>query len=200
MLKLDIGCGAAPRPGFIGVDFVGAPEVRCDIAADPLPFPDRGADYIYSSHCLEHIAHDRLIHVFREITRVAANGASVEIWHPHLFHEDAFVLDHITRLGEALYAGLHKYWAASLGARWLIQEVRYRVEPHVLQDVAAQGINLDFAVCHLHDIVKEIGIFIQIYRGSAPASTRYKRSLCDPREVISLHLEDGPRVGPLPHR
>jgi hypothetical protein len=202
MLKIDLGCGPVKRPNFIGVDFLYEPDVRCDISSDRLPFEDRSADHIYSAHCLEHIAHNDLYHVFREITRVAADNALVEIWHPHPFHGDAFVLGHVNYLSEALYAGLSTYWTDFFGAAWVVQEVRYHVQPHVLDDIRAAGVNEDFAISYLHDIVCEIGVLMRVERGKPsprwpPETDYYKRFVCPDREHTILQLADGPRTKPL---
>jgi methyltransferase family protein len=198
MLKIDIGCGPVKRPDFIGIDVLGQPDVLCDIASEKLPFEDRSVDHIFSAHCLEHIAHNDLSHVLREMSRVAADNALIEIWHPHAFHGDAFVLGHVNCLSEALYAGLCIYWNDYLGARWEIREVRYRVEPHVLQDIEAAGIDADFAICYMHDIVKEIGILIRVDRSTPTGNGSYTRSLCQDREHTIRQLADGPRAQPLP--
>jgi hypothetical protein len=205
MLKIDLGCGPAKRPDFIGVDFLWDPDVRCDISSEKLPFDDMSADHIFSSHCIEHIAHNDLYHVLREISRVAAEDALIEIWHPHTTHGDAFVLGHINYLSEELYAGLHFYWKEYLGAAWMIQEVRYCVAPHVLEDVRTSGIDEDFAVSYMHGVVREIGIFMRVKRGMPtpqwpPETDYYGRFLCLEREQPILRLADGPRTKPLVRR
>jgi tetratricopeptide (TPR) repeat protein len=200
MLKIDIGCGPAKRPDFMGVDFSGEPDVLCDISLEKLPFDDLSVDHIHSAHCLEHIAHKDLLHVFKEMTRVAADNALIELWHPHPFHGDAFVLGHINYLSEALYAGLRTFWKDTLGAEWVIQEIRYRIEPHVLEDIAAAGIEADFAICYLHDIVKEIGVLVRVERVKSTEVHHYRRFLCHDREHTLLQLADGPRLNSLARR
>ena len=204
MLKIDLGCGPVKRPDFIGVDSSWDTDVRCDIASERLPFDDMSADHIFSSHCLEHIPHNNLYHVLQEISRVAADDALIEIWHPYAFHGDAFVLGHLNYLSEELYAGLHFYWRDYLDAAWVIQEVRYCVESHVLEDIRAAGIDEDFAVCYMHAIVREIGIFMRVKRDTPrpewpPQTDYYGRFLCVDREHPILRLADGPRSKPLVH-
>src|SRR5215216_4243908 len=137
MLQIDIGCGADKRPNFVGVDITGQPDLLCDISQERLPFDDSSADHVYSSHCLEHIAHNRLGHVFQEMTRVCSDGGLIEIWHPHVSHSDACVLGHITHLSEAIYDHLGCTWRSAWkptfgGAQWILREVRYGVDRHVL--------------------------------------------------------------------
>jgi predicted SAM-dependent methyltransferase len=83
VLKIDIGCGYAKRDGFLGVDKDAAPGVDhvVDVEREPLPFGDRTVDTIFSSHCFEHLADQALI--FHEMSRVAVNGATLEIWTPY---------------------------------------------------------------------------------------------------------------------
>jgi hypothetical protein len=205
MLKIDLGCGPVKRSDFIGVDSSWDVDVRCDIASERLPFDDMSVEHIFSSHCLEHIPHTNLYHVLQEISRVAADDALIEIWHPYAFHGDAFVLGHLNYLSEELYAGLHFYWRDYLGAAWVIQEVRYCVEAHVLEDIRAAGIDEDFAVCYMHATVREIGIFMRVKRGTPtpkwpPATDYYGRFLCQQRDQPILRLADGPRTKPLAGR
>src|SRR5207247_2157173 len=92
-----------------------------------------------------------------------------------------------------------------LGAAWTIQEVRYCVESHVLDDIRAAGIDEDFAVCYMHGVVREIGIFIRVKRGtpvpqSPPRTDYYGRFLYLDRDRQILQLADGPRTKPLLRR
>jgi hypothetical protein len=200
MLKIDLGCGLAKRPGFTGVDFAGEPDVLCDIATNPLPFADLSVDHIFSSHCLEHISIDSLPHVFKEITRIAADNALVEIWHPHPSHSDSFILGHVSHLSEAIYLGFRHYWTNFLGAQWIIQEIRYGIESHVQDDMKLAGIGIDFAICYLREIIKEIGIFARIDRTGAAPHENYTRFVCRcyDREHTIMQLSNGPRRTALP--
>jgi predicted SAM-dependent methyltransferase len=95
-LAIDIGCGWAKRPGFVGVDKDAVPEVdhRVDVEREPLPFADRSVGTIFTSHCLEHLADQALI--YREMSRVAVNGATLEIWTPYAWTDEAFIYTHRT--------------------------------------------------------------------------------------------------------
>jgi hypothetical protein len=205
MLKLDIGCGSAKRPQFIGIDVSGNPDVLCDVAVNNLPFDDLSVIHVHSSHCFEHITQQSLIHVFQEVTRVSANDGLLEFWHPHAFHGDAFVFGHINYLTEALYSHLgclyRSGWKATLGAQWVIQEIRYGVEPFVIEDMKRAGIGLDFAVSYMHDVVKEMGVFIRVDRtDSSVQPNNYSRFVCSfgERAHKITQLSDGPRLTSLP--
>jgi hypothetical protein len=185
-LRLDIGCGSLKREGFLGVDILDVADYQCDIANQDLPFPDDSASHIFSSHCLEHIHPTQLGHVFREFTRVAKDGALLELWHPFSMHRDAFIFDHKSFLNEEHYYHIAyrfpDHWEPILGARWTLDEIRYSVEPRILVDLIQRGVDLDFAVNYLHSVVREIGAFVRVHKtplvGEPP---RFKRSLCDGR-------------------
>jgi|694.fasta_scaffold41825_7 predicted SAM-dependent methyltransferase len=57
MIGINLGCGAKKKEGFIGVDFVEAPNVDffLNMEKESLPFEDYSIDYVFSSHFLEHI-------------------------------------------------------------------------------------------------------------------------------------------------
>ena len=92
-LKIDLGCGASKKPGYIGVDSVAADGVDhvINIQHDPLPFKDKSVDEIYSSHCFEHI--DNFILTFREISRISREGALLEFWTPHAWSNEGFMYE-----------------------------------------------------------------------------------------------------------
>src|SRR5262245_23400057 len=82
-LRLNLGCGARPRPGFYGVDRVALPGV--DIVADlnqPLSqLPDDSVDEVYTRHTLEHV--DALLPLMAELHRVTRPDGRIEIIVPH---------------------------------------------------------------------------------------------------------------------
>jgi SAM-dependent methyltransferase len=203
MLKLDIGCGAAKRSEFIGVDFTGNPDILCNVAIERLPFEDSSVDHIYSSHCLEHIEQNHLLHLFQEMTRVAADDALIELWHPSAFHSETFVFGHVSYLSEAIYDHLgctyRSFWKDWLGAQWVLREIRYNVEPFVLEDLKVAGIEVDFAVCYMHDVFKEMGIFIQVHRNGSSKPNNYCRFVCNDRDRTIMQLSSGPRRQALCH-
>jgi hypothetical protein len=153
--------------------------------------------HLFSSHCLEHIPPERLAHVFREFTRVAADGALLELWHPHSGHRDAFMFDHKNFLNEHHYyqPGLHpEHWEPILGARWELEEVRFHVEVATAVDLDNHGFDLDFAIQHLHDVVKEMAVFVRVRKSGAPAAaTAFRRTVCvGGREARLRELGRGP--------
>lgn len=82
-LRIDIGSGPRPRPGFYALDQLELDGI--DIVADlnqPLDLlPDNCAEHIFSSHTLEHV--EKLLPLLAEIHRIARPGGVIEIIVPH---------------------------------------------------------------------------------------------------------------------
>ncbi len=74
-MKIDIGCGANKKPGYLGVDKTPGPAIDfvINFEADRLPFGDDTVEAIYSSHCIEHLSDPHLL--LSEMLRVGRNGA-----------------------------------------------------------------------------------------------------------------------------
>jgi SAM-dependent methyltransferase len=93
--KLNMGCGNSIKKGadWINADirqFEGV-NIVCDI--HNTPFKDNEFDYIFSSHCLEHI--DKPIEALKELHRITKNNGIIEIVVPYWYSETAFdSLDH----------------------------------------------------------------------------------------------------------
>jgi SAM-dependent methyltransferase len=70
-VKIDLGCGAYPKPGYIGIDnWYGVrsqqetgsgPDIVCDLSVSPIPFDDNTVDEVHSSHFLEHVDISRML-------------------------------------------------------------------------------------------------------------------------------------------
>jgi predicted SAM-dependent methyltransferase len=95
-IRLDLGCGAIKRPGFIGVDFADnwtsiPPDVVADVTG-PLPFPDDYADEVHAYHVFEHILRWRVDEVLQEWIRVLKPGGLLVLEMPCLDKVlDAFI-------------------------------------------------------------------------------------------------------------
>lgn len=59
-LRLNLGCGHLPRPGYINVDRRALPGVDVVAEADALPFEAAEVDEISSAHLLEHFPQEQL--------------------------------------------------------------------------------------------------------------------------------------------
>ena len=82
-LRLDVGCGQRPQPGFYGVDLLEMDGV--DIVADlnqPLALlPDNSVEALVSRHVLEHIPN--LVPLLAEFQRITRPEGTIEIVVPH---------------------------------------------------------------------------------------------------------------------
>jgi len=185
-LRIDIGCGYAKRDGFIGIDKDAVPGVehRVDVEREPLPFPDRSVDAIFTSHCLEHLADQAL--VFHEMSRVAANGATLEVWTPYAWTDEAFIYTHRTFFTELHY--LHPcvmfpdHWKDILGATWQLREFQFVVAESVQTDLARNGVSLDFALKYLKGVAVEFGTHITIWHENPPPQATPRRTFSATRD------------------
>ena len=83
MIKLNVGCGADIRPGYVNLDYLPQPGVDLvhDLNRFPWPLEAESVEDIYASHVLEHV--EDLIATMREIHRICAPGARLEVRVPH---------------------------------------------------------------------------------------------------------------------
>lgn len=84
-IRLDIGCGSAKQPGFVGMDLRKLPTV--DIVHDaqvfPYPLPDDCCVQILLSHLWEHIEPKHRINLMNELWRISRVGAQLLISSPY---------------------------------------------------------------------------------------------------------------------
>lgn len=164
-IRIDIGCGAAKREGFIGLDNVAGPAVDfvLDLTKDRLPFEDATVDHVFSSHCLEHIKAP--FHLLREIGRVCKDGARIEFWTPYAFSNEAFLYGHEVFLTEETW--MHFYrdtWAKVMCGRWLILNVNFVVLAETEQEILDNGFSVDFAIRYFKSVVHEFGVEMEFRR------------------------------------
>lgn len=84
-IRLDLGCGPNPKPGFIGVDtlpFDGKVAVVHDLRR-PWPWADGSVEEAHSSHFLEHLTAWERVHFCNELYRVLKTGSSCQLIVPH---------------------------------------------------------------------------------------------------------------------
>jgi hypothetical protein len=89
-LKLNLGSGQNPVPGFINVDKFGSPDVKWDLEVFPWPWPDNSVEQILLVHVLEHLGEtiQGYFGIIKELYRVSRHGASIRIVVPHPRHDD----------------------------------------------------------------------------------------------------------------
>jgi hypothetical protein len=88
VLKLDIGCGANPHPGYVGLDiqdFKHPAIIQADLETYPWPLPDSVFRFAIASHVAEHInpAHGGFLRWMNEVWRVLEVGAHFVISAPY---------------------------------------------------------------------------------------------------------------------
>lgn len=89
-MKLNLGSGQNAMAGFVNVDKVGDPDVKCDLEVFPWPWADDSIEEVLFHHSLEHMGSDAdvFIGIMRELYRVCRTGAVVNIAVPHPRHDD----------------------------------------------------------------------------------------------------------------
>jgi predicted SAM-dependent methyltransferase len=110
-LKINLGCGDGPIPGFVNVDAL-ATARGVDVVADiaqPLPFPDGSARLIYASHLLEHFSTDEVPGLLRDWRRVLCEGGEVRIAVPNLEAIARLIVDR-----EGWFTPPHAPWVAAI--------------------------------------------------------------------------------------
>lgn len=88
-MKLNLGSGARPLPGYVNVDIRDMPGV--DVLADlekPWPWEDGTAAEIMADNLFEHVADP--VHFMTEAHRVMMRGAKLTVIVPHYLSPDAF--------------------------------------------------------------------------------------------------------------
>lgn len=91
-LRLDLGCGANKRAGFIGVDavaFVGV-DVIFDLRQEIWPWPDNSVKEVFAGHFIEHLTGRERVAFFNNLFRAMGVGASAVLVTPHWSHESAY--------------------------------------------------------------------------------------------------------------
>jgi hypothetical protein len=82
-LKLNLGCGEKPLPGWINVDAHPAP-LSIDLRWG-LPFADGAAGHVFLSHVLEHLYYpDEALALLREVRRVLGSGGCLRVVVPDI--------------------------------------------------------------------------------------------------------------------
>ena len=118
-LKLNLGSGRRPRPGYVNVDKFGDPDVVHDLETLPWPWADNSVGEIVLCHVLEHLGQDANVYfaIMREMYRVCQADARILIHVPH-FRSDSFFNDPthvraVTPHGLALFSQrLNREWIA----------------------------------------------------------------------------------------
>jgi SAM-dependent methyltransferase len=89
--KLNLGCGADIKPGWINLDSAALPgvDVVHDIEKLPLPFPDEEFEEILAQDMLEHLTD--YVPVLRDLHRILKKGGTLAIRVPHFTSKNNFI-------------------------------------------------------------------------------------------------------------
>ena len=81
--KLNIGCGAFKKKGYINMDIDPdlLPDVVHDLNKFPYPFDDHAFELVEADHVLEHL--ESPLRVMKEIHRILRKGGRVAVRVPH---------------------------------------------------------------------------------------------------------------------
>lgn len=90
-MKINIGAGSTKFDGYVNCDYSDYynPEYVFDIEKDTWPFEDNSVTHVIAHHVLEHLG-EGYFHALKELYRVCASGASIDIRVPHYTHHNFF--------------------------------------------------------------------------------------------------------------
>jgi len=164
-LKLNLGSGRSPQPGYVNVDKFGDPDLKWDLEVFPWPWPDNSVSEILMSHVLEHLgaAADTFIGIMKELYRVCEPGAKIHIAVPHPRH-DHFIGDptHV----RPVTPGMLKLFSRRENLRW--QKMDSANTPLALYH------GVDFEVSDLQYVLEE------------PYSREFREGKLKPEDVDAL--------------
>ena len=91
-MKLNLGSGSKNKDGYLNLDKYETfkPDIVHDLEKFPYPFKDNSVTDILMSHVLEHLGQNPNIfnNIIKELYRICANGALIDIRVPHPRHDD----------------------------------------------------------------------------------------------------------------
>jgi predicted SAM-dependent methyltransferase len=151
LIKLEIGCGKKPRPGYLTCDIRNLPEVDYVCNADQLPFENETVDAIYSRHLVEHFTLKEFLKVLEEWNRVLKVGGEMYIICPNLLWHLAQILngDHQSFYNKTSGHN-HRYWGFGSLFGW--QQDEYDIHKFGYYFDLLKDILLDFGFDTITDL------------------------------------------------
>jgi predicted SAM-dependent methyltransferase len=73
-MKLNIGCGALHKKGYVNVDIQKPADVLCNIGKDRLPYEEGAVDLVEADNLMEHFDNAEFMHAMNEVFRVLKKG------------------------------------------------------------------------------------------------------------------------------
>lgn len=86
MLRIDLGAGTEPLPGFESLDIRPLEGVKYVSDVRKLPFEDNSVDELAARHLIEHFTHTDVGNVLEEWCRVLKPGGFITVWCPNLLY------------------------------------------------------------------------------------------------------------------
>ena len=113
-LKLQLGSGPNPKPGWVNIDLFYPADLNLDIR-ELLPFDDGSCSVIYSEHVFEHLAYPRETgQLLRESLRVLEPGGLFSVGVPDTeWPLRAFVQGEDNYFQISLKSGSHPAWCTT---------------------------------------------------------------------------------------
>jgi SAM-dependent methyltransferase len=192
MKALDVGSGHNPvqksgwyKPGdldnltFTNMDaFHPTADVKHSFEDLPWPFPDNEFAQVFARHTLEHVRHDKLLDVMREIHRVSKDNAHVFIRVPY-WNSEAFAGDptHWNPFCETTFQ--HMCYGGSLNTEFYMPvlfrmvDMEFKFQPKfrfLPKRVLKELMHLLCGVCD------EMWVTMQVVKNSPPADGLIKYS------------------------
>ena len=139
VLKLDIGCDANKKRGFLGVDINAGESVDFVMDVRKLEFQENSIEEVFSRRCVQHVEDDKkaLSEIFRVLMPNGTFTLIVASWNGWLFYR----LGLSSSYGE--YKTFHLYWDWKI--RNMLKEVGFTVRS--LRHIpSVRGIGYDIEV------------------------------------------------------
>jgi len=149
-LCLDVGCGGAVRPGWIGIDkYTVAPGV---INADmcKLPYADNTVDIVHSSHSLEHLSIRKAHRALYEWYRVLKPGGMLFLTMPDLDAIMRILLSPITTAQRKWYMYTLYGWQTHMDSPDTIDAPddpgQYHCSGHTMQTLTQELLDIGYVI------------------------------------------------------
>lgn len=190
-LKLNLGSGPNPLPGYVNVDLYGSPDVRWNLEEFPWPWANDSVTEVRMSHVLEHLGQSPpvFVGVMKELYRVCRHGARIHVQVPHPRHD--FYLNDPTHVRPILPATLELFslrrnreWEAGglpntplakyHGVDFDLEETQIVLDEPYTSQLAAGRITQDEAVAaakRYNNVVTEIRMTLRVVKPAGSSDT-----------------------------
>lgn len=177
-LKLNMGSGQNPMPGYVNVDKFGAPDLKADLEVFPWPWETSSVSEVVFHHVLEHLgaSTETYLGLIQELYRVCKPNAPVYITVPHPRHNN-FLFDptHVRPVVPESFMlfsqSKNRDWndkgiAASplglyLDVDFEVSDIQYKLDPlwermHPNQVNGERSLELLMAMQHSYNVIEEV--------------------------------------------